>query len=493
MRRRTVAFAARPLSVLALFALLASPLAPARAAEKKPAARALAKDAVLWVSTERTELVGSPVYGAEPRPGKAPDYEVFLPKQGDPRKMVVGYGGAFNEKGWEALQALPQAKRDEVLRRIFGDRKGLSLTMGRIPIGASDYALSRYSLDDTPGDYAMQKFSIERDRKALIPYVKAALAVNPALRFWASAWSPPPWMKDNGAYDSGKMKDDPKTYAAYALYLAKFVEAYKAEKINVEAVAVQNEPYVLTHYPSCRWEPAQYRTFVRDHLGPTLAQRKTGATVLLGTFNQPDNEAHARAVLEDPKARQYVGALGLQWGGLPIAAAARKLVPNLRVWQTETDCGNHHWEKGFDPARPQNDFAYATQTWRSLRDYLRGGAEIYMLWNIVLDETGKSIDARQPWPQNSPIVIDRKAKTVTYTPMFKAFAHWSIFARPGDLVLEGAGAEDAMAFADIERRVVVELMNPTGAGKTVRVKLQGRAWDAVLPARSFGTLIINME
>ncbi len=482
-RHLAIAIAALSLTLLAL------PGAPTRAAEQKPAARALATDAILWVSTERTELVGSPVYSAEP---KKPDYEVFPPKPADSRKMVVGYGGAFNEKGWEALQALPQAKRDEVLRRIFGD-KGLALTMGRIPIGSSDYALSRYSLDDTPGDYAMEKFSIERDRKALIPYIHAAQAVNPALRFWASAWSPPPWMKDNGAYDSGKMKDDPRTYAAYALYLAKFVEAYKAEKIPVEAVAVQNEPSVLTRYPSCRWEPAQYRTFVRDHLGPTLAKRGTGATVLLGTFNQPDNEAHARAVLEDPKARQYVGALGLQWGGLPIAKAARKLVPDLRIWQTETDCGNHHWEKGFDPVRPQNDFAYAAQTWRHMRGYLDGGAEIYMLWNIVLDETGKSIDARQPWPQNSPIVIDRKAKTVTYTPMFKAFSHWSLFSRPGDLVLQGTGTEDALGFADVAHRVVVQLLNPTGAERTMRVKYEGRAWDAVLPARSFGTLIIAVE
>ena len=206
-----------------------------------------------------------------------------------------------------------------------------------------------------------------------------------------------------------------------------------------------------------------------------------------------DNEAHARAVLEDPKARQYVGVLGLQWGGLPIAQAARKLVPGLRVWQTETDCGNHHWEPGFDPAAPQNDFAYAADTWRHMRDYFAGGAEVYTVWNIVLDETGKSIDAKQPWPQNSPVVIDRKAKTVTYTPMFKAFAHWSIFARPGAVVLRGSGSENALAFADVAPRVVVELMNPTAAEKSVRVKVEGRAWDAILPARSFGTLIINME
>jgi glucosylceramidase len=457
---------------------------PACAAEKTPAT-----DAKLWVSTEAIELQAAPVYAAEAR---RTDYEVFPLKADEPRRVVSGWGGAFNEKGWDVLQVLSPEEREAVLRRIFEPGKGMSLTMGRIPIGSSDYALSRYALDETEGDLGMEHFSIERDRKLLIPYVQAAQKVNPALRFWGSAWSPPPWMKDNGAFDSGKMKDDPKIYAAYALYLAKFVEAYRAEKIPVEAVAVQNEPYILTHYPSCKWDPAQYRAFVRDHLGPMLAERKSGAVVMLGTFNQPDNEAHARAVLEDEKARQYVGVLGLQWNAQPIARAARKLSPDLRIWQTETDCGNRWWEPGFDPDQPQNDFDYAAYTWRKVRDYVDLGAEVYTLWNIVLDETGKSIDEVKVWPQNSPIVVNRTTRQVTYTPMFKAFEHWSQFARPGAAVLRGSGSDNALAFS-AGKQLVVELLNTSRSEKTVRVRYGDRAWDAVLPPKSFGTLVATLE
>jgi len=425
-----------------------------------------------------------PVQRAEPR---SPDFEAFPARR---RQAIAGFGGAFNEKGWEILQVLSPEERGQVLKRIFSPGQGLSLDLCRIPIGSSDYALSRYALDETPGDYAMESFSIDRDRKALIPYVKAAQALNPQLRFWASAWSPPPWMKDNGAFDSGAMKDDPKIYAAYALYLAKFVEAYRAEGILVEEIAVQNEPYILTAYPSCRWEPAQYGTFVRDHLGPTLASRKTGAKVMLGTFNQPDNQAHAMAVLRDPAARAFVGVLGLQWDGLPIAAPARKIIPGLPVWHTETDCGNHHWEPGFDPDKPQNDFAYALDTWRKMRRYLDGGAEVYSLWNIVLDETGKSIDAKRPWPQNSPIVVNRTSKQVTYTPMFHAFEQFSRYTGAGSVVLEGSGSRDALAFARPDGTIAVQLVNPDTDELPVRVKIGERAWDAVLPARSFATLIV---
>ena len=481
-----------------LLALLAVPSGGARAAHghegDAPAAAASTADAggvdpavKLYVSGAAGALVERSVTVV---PAGRHDFEVLPAKR---RQTLAGWGGAFNEKGWEALQALDPAARAQVLRRIFAPGEGLALNFNRIPIGSSDYARSRYSLAETPGDLSMEKFSIERDRQMLIPYIHAAQALQPGMRFWASAWSPPPWMKDNGAFDSGKMKDDPKIYAAYALYLAKFVEAYRALEIPVEAVAVQNEPYILTKYPSCRWEPKQYRTFVRDHLGPTLAARKSGATIVLGTFNQPDNEAHARAVLDDERARPFVGALGLQWDGLPIVRPARKLAPDLPVWHTETDCGNHHWKPGFDPDKPQNDFAYAAFTWRHIRRYMDGGAELYSLWNIVLDETGKSIDAERPWPQNSPIVVHRAAKQAIYTPMFQAFQHWTRFAGPGSVVLEPCGTDLGLAVARPDGSFAVQLMNPGTGDMKFRVQLGKKAWEAMLPAQSFGTLVIPAQ
>lgn len=92
------------------------------------------------------------------------------------------------------------------------------------PIGASDYAIDRYTLSEQPDDYAMAAFSIERDRQRLIPFIQAALAVGPQLRLRASPWTPPAWMKDNGSTDGGRIRDQPEVLEAYALYLARFVE-----------------------------------------------------------------------------------------------------------------------------------------------------------------------------------------------------------------------------------------------------------------------------
>jgi glucosylceramidase len=73
-----------------------------------------------------------------------------------------GFGGTFNEKGWDAMKALSQADREKALRLLFDGADGAAFTFGRVPIGSSDYALNRYSLNETAGDYEMTSFSIAK-------------------------------------------------------------------------------------------------------------------------------------------------------------------------------------------------------------------------------------------------------------------------------------------------------------------------------------------
>ena len=89
-----------------------------------------------------------------------------------------GFGGAFNETGWSYLMMLSQADRDKAMQLLFGTN-GAHFALGRIPIGASDYALTRYTEDETAGDTTLANFSISRDMMYLIPYIKAAKTVNP--------------------------------------------------------------------------------------------------------------------------------------------------------------------------------------------------------------------------------------------------------------------------------------------------------------------------
>ena len=115
-------------------------------------------------------------------------------------QTIDGFGGCFNELGWDALNLLDSQKKQEVLNSLFHPTEGVCFTYCRTPIGGNDFSRNWYSLNDTEGDFKMKNFSIERDKEALIPYLKSALAINPDMKLWACPWSPPTWMKTTRHY-----------------------------------------------------------------------------------------------------------------------------------------------------------------------------------------------------------------------------------------------------------------------------------------------------
>ena len=75
-----------------------------------------------------------------------------------------GFGGSFNEMGWSYLSMLSPADRDKAIQLLYG-ADGARFAFGRIPIGASDYAMSRYTLDEVASgtDPKLASFAITRD------------------------------------------------------------------------------------------------------------------------------------------------------------------------------------------------------------------------------------------------------------------------------------------------------------------------------------------
>ncbi len=453
-------------------------------AEALPEGAVPAKGARLVLSRSGAEFSDEAAYELPGGDPEAIDIDALEPAQ-----RIAGFGGAFNEAGWKALHALSPERRDAAMRAAFGPG-GLDLGIGRIPIGASDYALSRYALAPE-GDYAMEGFSLSRDEELLIPYVKAALALRPDLWLWASAWSPPPFLKTNGQWEGGKMRDEPEAYAAYALYLEKFVRGYEERGMDICMVVPQNEPLTLTGYPSCEWSPEQFRVFIRDYLGPRFEEGAVPAEIWIGTINDARDGLHVDVTLSDPEAARYVKGLGFQWDGLPVARRMARERPDLPIMQTETDCGNWHWKPGFNPDRPQNDYAYAAYTWRKMRDWFSAGVESYLLWNIVLDEEGKNIDKRFPWPQNSAIVADTRTGEVILTPMYWAFKHFSALVAKDARYLKGDIWGEAVAFKNPDGSYAVQLINSWDSKRVEKVRVGGRVFAVELPPESFATLIVE--
>jgi glucosylceramidase len=404
-----------------------------------------------------------------------------------------GFGGSFNEMGWNVLSMLSPSDRDMAIRLLYGD-DGARFTFGRIPIGASDYAMDRYTLDETPGDTSLADFSIARDTQALIPFIKAAQAVKANIRFWASPWTPPTWMKLGpfspgdavSAFDGGKMKDDDATMQSFAQYLVDFVQAYAQQGISIETISPQNEPSYTGNYPTCGWSPATYTKLVGQYLGPAVASAGLATKIMLGTFNGGDSDpAIVSSVMADVTARGYIKVLGFQWGMQSRVRRARSY--NLPIWQTEHKCGNYPWAKPFDANRAPNDQAYAVESWGLIRDWIKAGVTAYRAWNMVLDTVGVGIDTTRVWPQDALLTVDTSTKTLNITPTYYVFRHFSQFVATGARVIATSGG-DSVAFKNPDGSIVVVMYN-AGAARTLTVAIAGKKLQLAMPGQGWATVV----
>ena len=404
-----------------------------------------------------------------------------------------GFGGAFNEMGWKALSVLSQSDRDAAIRLLYGS-DGARFSFGRIPIGASDYSLERYTLDETADDTSLASFSIDHDQQWLIPFVRAAQAVKGNIRFWASPWTPPTWMKQSpfqsgkvvSPFDGGTIRSDDAALGALALYLVKFVQAYAQEGISVEAVSPQNEPNYTGNYPTCGWGPATYTKFIGQFLGPAIESAGLATKIVLGTFNGGGSDpAIVRSVMGDAVARNYIDVLGYQWGMVSNVASAKAY--HLPVWQTEHKCGNYPWLTPFNASRAPNDQAYAVESWGLIRDWIKAGVTAYSAWNLVLDSVGVGIDTTRVWPQNALLTVDTETKTLNVTPTYYVFRHLSQFVVTGAKVVATSGA-DAVAFRNPDGSNIAVMFN-AGPAKTMTVAIAGKKLRFAMPGNGWATLI----
>ena len=396
-------------------------------------------------------------------------------------QQFVGFGGCFNEMGWDALSVLSADDVTKAMKLLFDAKDGANFLYGRLPMGASDYSMSWYTLDDTAGDFTMDKFSIARDKEKLIPFIKAALAIRPDIKLWASPWVVPSWMMSNS-----NMKNDAQTLGAHALYMARFVEEYEKEGLKLVAIHPQNEP----GYARVHWTQAQFIDFIKTYLGPTFAERNVKAEIWCGTMSKdPDDTNIAKAAAMDADAMKYIKGFGVQWN---LQAAVAQLSQKAPVWQTEHKCGNYnfstpYWDQSrYDASKPQNDHLYGEESWQLIRDWIVAGVAGYSAWNMVLDTIGKSLDN---WPQNALLTVDRSAKKLIVTPAYYAFRHFSQYVQPNATRIDVKGSTDALAFLNPDGSIVTEVYNKGAAAAQTSVQVSGAVYQFSVPAHGWATLL----
>lgn len=456
-----------------------------------------------WISVEgfsstekyRWRVVGD-VSIVEYTPDQVTDIEIMTEKTD---QIIDGFGGCFNELGCEALQLLDETKREDVMQFLFSG-EGCDFNICRMPIGANDFAVDWYSLNDSVDDFGMENFNIERDRTRLVPYIKLAMKHKPDLKVWGSPWCPPVWMKKNGNYacsPSPFNELDPElprsengdtdfimkknVLEAYAHYFLKYVQAYRAEGIDVYAIHVQNEPHSCQIFPSCLWRGTDLRDFIVDHLGPLFSEEGMETEIWYGTFERPYRDEWAEeidAVLDDERALKYIKGFGFQWAGKDAVAAVHEKQPNLKLMHTETECGDGN-----------NTWGRAEYIYDLFRHYFDQGANSQMHWNMILAEDAVSTWG---WIQNSMITVHGDSRSYSLNPEFYVMKHFSHFIKPGVVKLKLEGDRDnELAFKNRKGDVILVVNNRREEERELKVKVLDWTVTVKMAPHSFNSYVIR--
>jgi glucosylceramidase len=260
-----------------------------------------------------------------------------------------------------------------------------------------------------------------------------------------------------------------------------YAESYRKEGVNIYAVHVQNEPNINSVYPSCLWSAAEIRDFVRDYMGPIFKQRKLDAEIWLGTLCDGNFVDVTDVVLSDPKANAFITGVALQYMGQYQIEDVSRLYPSKKIIQSETECKNG-----------KNSWDDAEYTYTLMLQYLSHGASAYFMWNMVLDETGKST---WDWQQNAMITADTKTGKVVFNPEFYLMQHFSHFIKPGAKRIDLAGSWSwKMAFENPDGSINLIIANIGDASVEQSFAAcfadDPRTITFTLPAHSFNTFTI---
>lgn len=446
---------------------------------------------VKWVSTTPDScFVENPAITLAGIEGSA-DITVLTDKT---LQTVDGFGGCFNELGWTTLSALNETDRDAVIKDLFSS-EGMNFTLGRMPIGANDFSRDWYSYNETDKDFEMKNFSIANDKETLIPFIKAAQKINKDIKVWASPWCPPSWMKYNKHYackpnpnvndlkgsptqdleGTNMFIQEPEYFKAYALYFKKFIEAYKAENINIEMVAPQNEFNSCQIFPSCTWTAAGLSTFIGDYLGPQM--KEMGVRLMFGTMER-GNHLLVDTIMQN-KSGEYITEIGFQWAGKESIAKIHETYPDMKLMQTESECGDG-----------QNSWQQCFYIWNLMKHYFNNGISAYMYWNISLDKD--PANNRWKWPQNSLISVDQENKTYKYNPEYYLIKQFSHFVKPGAKRLATEGNyNNILAFNNPDNSIVIIAANEGDSPKNLKINVKDQMVSVDMKAQSINTFVIE--
>ncbi len=431
-------------------------------------------------------------------------------------QTITGFGGSFTESTAYLLNQLGEENRNKILEAYFGD-SGARYSLTRTHINSCDFSLSNYSYAPLEGDTSLNSFSIKEDKDDIIPTIKAAMAISTeGFKIISSPWTAPPWMKDNNSYVGGKLL--PEYYDTWALFFSKYLEAYKAEGIDIWGITVENEPLGNgNNWESMHYTPEEMTTFVKNHLGPKLEADQHNVKILGYDQNREELKPWIDAQYSDPTAKKYFDGTAVHWYASTFEWFPKELqyahqaapdkyliqseacidaeVPKWKddQWYWSKEATDWGWE--WAPAEQKHLHPKYVPVYRYARDIIgcmNNWVDGWVDWNMVLDRQGGP-----NWFENwcvAPVIVDPEQDQVYFTPLYYTLSHFSRFIRPEAKVISAYHSDEVLmvtAAQNPDRSIAVVVFNPSEEARSFHLSLADERKLMSISPQAIQTILIK--
>lgn len=378
-------------------------------------------------------------------------------------QQIDGFGFCLTDGSAYLINRMAEEDKSKLLNELFStEGNSIGISYLRISVGASDLSSHVYSYDDLPEgetDPDLSKFNIVETKKDLIPVLKMILKINPSIKILGSPWSAPVWMKDNNSSIGGSLR--PKYYDVYANYFVKYIQAMKAEGINIDAITPQNEPLNPKNNPSMYMSAEEERDFIKNSLGPALHKAEISTKIICYDHNA-DEPQYPLTILQDTEARKYVdgSAFHLYAGDISALSKVHNALPEKNIYFTEQYTGSGSTFAGDLSWAIQNLIIGASRNW----------SKNVLEWNLASDP---NLEPHTDGGCNTclgAVTID--GNRVTRNQSYYIIAHASKFVRPGSYRIQSSEVSGSsnVAFITPQGKIVLIVINTTRAPLSFNIK-----------------------
>ena len=396
---------------------------------------------------------------------------------------IIGFGGAFTGSTCYCLANAPEAVSNAILDEYFNE-DGLNYSLCRLTIASSDFSPKSYSYSSKKD---LSDFNISEDATFIIPTIKQAQNRNKSLKFLATPWSPPAFMKDNKSlYHGGKLKNEFKQ--TWANYLAKYVLEYQKHGINIDYMTIQNEPNASQSWESCKFTAEDEAVFLKNYLFPTFMDNNLFVNFLIWDHNKDNIVNRTTETLIKYGALEHVAGIAFHWytgTHFENLEILHDLFPNKLLIHTEGCTGYSHF-------KPEDELFNAQMYASEIIGDLNSGVNAFIDWNMVLDYKGGPNHKNNNC--NSPIMLNKDNSDYIKTPAFYYIAQFSKFIKPGAHRIGFSRFTESInvtAFRNTDNSIVVVLLNKNAFNIEYNLCIENRYFHDNLDANSIVSFIVT--